>query len=408
MKRFSFQWPEALSAMRHRNYRLYWFGQVVSISGSFMQVTAQQWLVYKLTGSALALGTVTFVNTLPSLLLSLWAGVLVDRMDKRRLLIILQWVMMGLALTLAGLTYTGLITFPLVLVLTALLGVATTFDLPARHAFTVEMTSKDDLNSAVAMNSSMFNLARLVGPAVGGVVVGQVGEAAAFGLNALSFLAVIVGLQLMRLPPFTPRPQTTRALDDLKEGLLFIRQTPTVLMLVFTVVAPGLFGFSLQSLIPLMAGDVLGLPAEGYGVLVSAIGLGALIGAITLALVGRGHKGALLSVAMLVGAGGGVVFGASTWMPLSFAALMAVGWGMVTHLASANTLLQLLTPDHLRGRVLAAFLWVVVGAGPVGALIMGGLAEALSAPWAIVLGSGMSLLGGVLVQWRMPALRQLK
>lgn len=394
--------------MRHHNYRLYWFGQVISISGSFMQVTAQQWLVYKLTGSPLALGTVTFVNTLPSLFLSLWAGVLVDRMDKRRLLLILQWVMLGLALTLAGLTYTGLITYPVVLVLSALLGVATTFDLPARHAFTVEMTSKEDLNSAVAMNSSMFNLARLVGPAVAGVVVGQVGEAAAFGLNALSFLAVIAGLALMRLPPYTPRAQTTRVLDDLKEGLNFIWGNRTVLMLVLTVVAPGLFGFPLNALIPIMAGDVLGLPAEGYGMLVSAIGLGALMGAITLAVVGRGHKGALLSVAMLVGAAGGMVFGASSWVPLSFAALMAVGWGMVTHLASANTLLQLLSPDHLRGRVLAAFLWVVVGAAPLGALILGGLAEALSAPWAIVLGSGVSLLGVLLIQWRLPALRQLK
>lgn len=394
--------------MRHHNYRLYWFGQVISISGSFMQVTAQQWLVYKLTGSPLALGTVTFVNTLPSLFLSLWAGVLVDRMDKRRLLLILQWVMLGLALTLAGLTYTGLITYPVVLVLSALLGVATTFDLPARHAFTVEMTSKEDLNSAVAMNSSMFNLARLVGPAVAGVVVGQVGEAAAFGLNALSFLAVITGLALMRLPPYTPRAQTTRVLDDLKEGLNFIWGNRKVLMLVLTVVAPGLFGFPLNALIPIMAGDVLGLPAEGYGMLVSAIGLGALVGAITLAVVGRGHKGALLSVAMLVGAAGGMVFGASSWVPLSFAALMAVGWGMVTHLASANTLLQLLSPDHLRGRVLAAFLWVVVGAAPLGALILGGLAEALSAPWAIVLGSGVSLLGVLLIQWRLPALRQLK
>lgn len=394
--------------MRHRNYRLYWFGQVVSISGSFMQVTAQQWLVYKLTGSALALGTVTFVNTLPALILSLWAGVLVDRMDKRQLLLFLQWVMMGLALALAGLTYTGLITYPMVLVFSVLLGVATTFDLPARHAFTVEMTSKEDLNSAVAMNSSMFNLARLVGPALGGVVVGQVGEAAAFGLNALSFLAVIVGLMLMQLPPFTPRPTTTRVFDDLQEGLKFIRHNPTVLMLVLTVVAPGLFGFPLNALIPLMAGDVLGLPAEGYGVLVSAIGLGALLGAITLAAVGREHKGVLLSAAMLVGAVGGMVFGASPWVPLSFVALMAVGWGMVTHLASANTLLQLLSPDHLRGRVLAAFLWVVLGAGPLGALILGGLAEALGAPSAIVVGSGLSLLGVLLIQWRLPALRQLK
>lgn len=401
--------PNALRALSHRNYRLYWLGQLISLTGTWMQSTAQQWLVFRLTGSPLALGTVTFLNALPSMALALFAGVVIDRVDKRRFLVITQSVMMALALTLAALTLSGVVQYGHVLLLAFLLGLVNVFDMPARQAFTVEMVGKDDLMNAIALNSSIFNTARLVGPAVAGVLVAVVGEALAFGLNSLSFLAVIAGLLMMRLPPFAPRASKPNPLAELKEGLNYLAHDRTIQSLVFLVAVPSLLGFPYTALIPVMAGTVLGLHADGFGMLVSSIGVGALVGAISLAALGNyRHKGRLLTTATFTFAGGIAAFSLSRFVPLSMVALAFAGWGMVTHLATTNTLVQLHIPDALRGRVMSAYLWVVVGSAPLGSLLLGSLAEAWGAPRAILLGAGVCALSAAVALRVLPEVRQLE
>jgi predicted MFS family arabinose efflux permease len=400
--------PNALRALGHRNYRLYWFGQLISLTGTWMQSTAQQWLVYRLTDSPLALGTLMFLYSLPVMLLSLFAGIVVDRVDKRRFLVGIQAVMMLLALVLAALTYTNVVQYWHVLVLAALLGLATTFDMPTRQAITVELVGRDDLMNAIALNSSMFNGARLVGPAVAGLVVAQVGEATAFLLNGLSFLAVIAGLVLMRFPPYEPRAGKLRPLADLKEGLAFIFSDRGTLALGLVAAMPSIFGFPYNTLVPVMAKDQLGLGADGFGGLVSAIGLGALAGAVSLTALGDYRpKGRLLTVATFVFAGALAGFALSRSVAVTAAALALAGWGMITHLATTNTLLQLNIPDALRGRVMSAYLWAVVGMAPVGSLLFGTLAEWWGAPGALLLGAGVCLLSAAASLVLFPEVRRM-
>jgi MFS family permease len=401
--------PTALRALQHRNYRLYWFGQLVSLTGTWMQSTAQQWLVYRLTGSPLKLGTVTFLASLPTMLFAPFAGVLVDRVDKRKFLVLTQTVMMVLAFILAGLTFTGLVQYWHVLVLATLLGVVNTLDMPTRQAFTVEMVGKEDLMNAIALNSSIFNTARLFGPAVAGLVVAGLGETPAFTLNGLSFAAVIVGLLLMRLAPFTPRGGKPAPIADLKEGFAYIAGSGTVLSLMFVAAIPSIFGFPYTTLIPVMAGDVLGLGADGFGVLVSSIGLGALVAALSLAALGNyRRKGLLLTTATFVFAGSVAAFALSRWLWLSMAALAFAGWGMVTHLATTNTLLQLQIPDGLRGRVMSTYLWGVVGLAPLGSLMFGTLAERWQAPRAVLFGAGVCVVSAVVMLARFPEVKKLE
>jgi MFS family permease len=401
--------PTALRALNHRNYRLYWIGQLISLTGTWMQSTAQQWLVYRLTGSPLKLGAVVFLNTLPILLFSLFAGVVVDRIDKRRFLVLTQTGMMLLALALAALTFTERVRYEHVLTLAVLLGLLNTFDMPTRQAFTVEMVGKEDLMNAIALNSSIFNGARLVGPALAGLLVARVGEAAAFAFNGFSFLAVIVGLVMMRLRPFTPRTGRLTPFADLREGLNYIFKNRTVRSLALAVIIPSIFGFPYNTLIPVMAGDVLGLRADGFGVLIASIGMGALAGAVSLTLLGSfKRKGLLLTTAMFVFAGAVIAFALSRVVLLSMLALAFAGWGMITQLATTNTLLQLEIPDALRGRVMSAYLWAVIGLAPIGSLLMGSLAEAWGAPRAILFGALVCGLSASAILILLPNLRRLE
>jgi MFS family permease len=401
--------PGALRALNHRNYRLYWIGQLISLTGTWMQSTAQQWLVYRLTGSPLALGTVTFLNALPVMLFSLFAGIVIDRVDKRRLLVWIQGAQMLLAFLLAALTFTGVVQYWHVLVLSTLLGLVSTFDMPTRQAFTVEMVGKEDLMNAIALNSSIFNGARLLGPAAAGVIVAQVGEGLAFSLNGVSFIAVIAGLLMMRLPPFAPNQKELRPLADLKEGLAFIFSNPGTLALGVMAAIPSIFGFPYNTLVPVMAGERLGLGADGFGMLVSAIGLGALTGAVSLAFLGDyRHKGRLLTTATFVFAGALAAFALSQQLVISLIALALAGWGMINHLATTNTLLQMQIPDHLRGRVMAAYLWVVVGTAPIGALLLGSIAEQWGAPTAILFGASVCALSAAAMLVVFPQVRRME
>jgi predicted MFS family arabinose efflux permease len=388
--------PDALSALRHRAYRLFFIGQLVSLTGTWMQSTAQQWLVFRLTGSPMKLGTVLFAATLPVLLFSLPAGVIVDRVDKRRFLTILQAVQMMLALVLAVLVMTHRVTFGHIVALAALLGLANTFDMPTRQAFTYEMVGRDDLRNAIALNSSIFNGARLFGPALAGLLVKAYGEGPAILMNAVSFLAVIAALLAMRLPPRPATVERKHPWHEMKEGLAYIAHDRDVLGLGLMATIAAVFGFSCTTLIPVMAKDYLGLDAGGFGILVASMGLGALVGALSLAALGEATRPGLMTAARLAFALAALGFAASRSVPLSMLALAVAGWGIITNLALSNTLVQLALPDAMRGRVMAAYVWAVVGSAPLGSMYMGATAERWGAPAAIAGGAAFCLLAALL------------
>lgn len=394
-------------ALRHRNYRLFWFGQLISLIGTWMQSTAQQWLVYRLTNSPLGLGAVSFAAFLPMLILSLPAGVLVDRVDKRRLIVGTQTWFLILAAVLAVLTATGVVQYWHVIVLAALLGIGNAIDMPTRQAFVVEMVGKDDLMNAIALNSSVFNGARIVGPAVGGLLVAGLGEAAAFSANAVSYVAVIAGLLAMRLPPFVSPVNANPAIEQLKDGLRFIRGHRTIFGLVSMAAVMSTFGFPINTLIAVFARDRLNIGAQGLGLLMASMGVGALAGALLLASLGNfKHKGRLLMAAMFVYAGGMVVFASSRSTLLSVLALILAGWAMITQLASTNTLIQTLVPDELRGRVVSTYTWTLGGFLPIGALFIGATADRLGAPSAVLLNAVVCASFALFGLWMFPQVRQ--
>ena len=407
--RLGWRWPEGLRAMRHRNFRLFFFGQLISLSGTWMQTTAQQWLVYRLTDSQLSLGVVTFAAFLPVLLLSLFMGVIVDRFPRRRLLLLTQSWFMLLAAVLALLTALGVVEYWHIIVLSFLLGLANALDMPARQAFFADMVEHDDLMNAIALNSSVFNGARIIGPAVGGLVVGTLGEAPAFAINALTFAAVLAGLLLMRLPPFRKPEAGGSGLRELRAGLGYLRSDRRALGLVSMVGMLSFLAFPYAILLPAVARDVLGTGAEGYGALMAAMGVGALGGALGLAVLGdRRHKGRLLHANRLVFAGAVAAFGLSQVTALSMAALVVAGYSFITQLAVTNTLLQLLVPDELRGRVMSAYTWALGGFWPLGALLIGALGDRLGAPSAVLLAAGAAFLLAVLGWIWFPEVRELR
>jgi MFS family permease len=363
------------AALRHRDFRLFLGGQLVSQSGTWVQTVAQGWLVLQLTNSAFAVGLVTALGSLPILLLTLYGGVVADRVDKRRLVIVLQSLMLCEALALAVLTHQGWITVHLVMALASFYGLLSAFEVPTRQALVSEIVGRDDLMNAIALNSSAFNVARVIGPSIAGALIATVGLAACFYLNAASYLAVIVGLVLMRVrrPAI---PSRAPALGALKEGLgyKFGNRWPRALV---TIVAGfSVFGSSFLPMMPVFARDVLGLDADGYGAIVSAIGLGAAVGAIGMAATGsrirRGYVviGSFALFGVLL-AGGGSVTG--FWPAL--AVFTGAGCLMAVNGIVANTMLQLEAPDRLRGRVMGFYSFVVLGMAPFGAFQAGWVSE---------------------------------
>ena len=402
------RWPEALRAMRHRNFRLYFFGQLVSLIGTWMQTTAQQWLVYRLTGSQLSLGLVTFAGFIPVLLLSLFMGVVVDRVSRRRLLLLTQTWFLLLALALAVLTFLGIVQYWHIIVLALLLGIGNALDMPARQAFNLDMVKHDDLFNAIALNSSVFNGARIIGPAIGGLVIASWGEGTAFGLNALSFLAVIAGLLMMSLPPFHRPAQRGTGLGDLKRGLVYLVGNRQVLGLVTMVAAFSLIGFPYAVLLPVFAQDVLRIGVEGYGVLLGAQGVGALAAALSLAFLGnRRPKGRLLWLSRWMLVAAVALLGFSRTTALSLLALALAGFALISQLAVTNTLIQLAVPDDLRGRVLSAYTWALGGFWPLGALLIGALGSWLGAGNAVLVSAGGCLVLTVVGTVVFPGVREL-
>jgi MFS family permease len=404
------RWPATFSSLQYPNYRKWFAGQSLSLMGTWMQSVAQGWVVYQLTGSKLALGTITFAGSVPSLFLMLPAGALADRMSKRRLLVISQTAMMVLAFTLALLTATKLLQVWQIAVLAFGLGIAMAFDVPARQALAVDLIEdRRDLQNAIALNSTMFNLARVVGPAVGGLILAAVGAAWCFGLNGLSFLAVIIALLSMRLPETTMQPRTVRMLPQIADGLRYVWSNKPVRAIIALVGVSALFGFSYAVLMPAFAVDVLHVGEAGLGLLNAAIGVGALIAALTVASLSRSRYkvwqlalGSLLFPLALIG------FALSRSFPLSLAFLALVGFAFISQNATSNTLVQAIVPDELRGRVMSVYSLLFFGTAPFGALLAGGLAQAFSPTLAVVTGALITLAFALFVFIAVPSVRRLE
>jgi MFS family permease len=387
-------------AFAHRNYRLFFTGQAISLVGTWMQQIAQAWLVLQISGGdPFWLGVVAAAQFVPVMLLGLFAGVLADALPKRQTLMAAQAAMMVLAIVLAVLTATGVVQIWMVVALALLLGCASAVDMPVRQAFAIEMVGPRDIGNAVSLNSAMFNGARVVGPAIAGLTIGAFGVAIAFAINALSFLAVIIALALMRdadlhRARLIARPRSVRqVLANLVEGLTFVRRTPVVLMAVSVVGLVATVGMNFNVLIPPLAQDVLHSDAAGYGFLMTASGIGALAAAVALVVGGQPRPIRIALGGIVLGIAS-VALGLSGSLPLSMILMVFVGAGGITMAATANATIQLSVPDGLRGRVMSVYTTVFAGSVPIGGLLMGALASVVGIPIAIGLGGIASLAIG--------------
>lgn len=367
-------------------------GQLASLVGTWMQTTAQGFLVYQLTSSPAFLGYVGFAGGVATWLFTLYGGVISDRMSRRTLMIITQTAMMILAFALAALTFARLIQPWHILVLAFLLGVANAFDAPARQAFVLEMVPREDMTNAIALNSTMFNSATAVGPAVAGLTYAALGPAWCFTVNGFSFIAVIVALALMDIKPLPPRARATSALAELAEGLGYIRSHPAIGTLIIVAAVASLFGMGYATLLPAWAVEVLHGGPDTNGFLQSARGIGSLIGALMIASLGRfNFKGKMLTLGSVVFPALLLAFAAVSWLPTALLVLVGVGWGFMVMLNMANALVQTLVSDELRGRVMAVYSLGFLGMMPVGALLAGGIAEIASEQIAVALGALITL-----------------
>ncbi len=398
--------PALFRALRHRSYRLFISGQLISLIGTWMQTVGESWLVYRLTGSAVLLGAVGFANRIPVLLLSTVGGAVADRYDRHKIVIATQAASMCLAGLLAFLTLSGRVQVWHLMAIATGLGVVNAFDIPARQSFVVQLVSRVDLPNAIAINSTVFNGARVVGPAIAGVLVAAVGEGWCFFANAVSYVAVIAGLLLIRVTPARLAAPRVSALAHLAEGFRFAWGSQSIRTLLLLLGLVSLMGTPYSVLMPIIADQRFHAGARGMGVLMGAAGVGALIGALSLArrttLKGYGRTVATAATVLGIGL---VAFSAARQLWLAVLLLVPVGFSMMTQMAATNTLIQSMVPDALRGRVMALYSMMFMGMAPVGALLAGTLAEHLGAPLTVALGGGVCIAGGLYLFWRLPAIR---
>ena len=414
------RWQAAGRALRHRNFQLFFGGQLISLTGTWMQTVAQSWLVYRLTGSGLLLGGVGFASQIPVFLFAPLGGIVADRSNRKHVVIGTQVASMLLAFVLAALTLTHTVQVWHIFVLAALLGVVNAFDIPGRQSFLVDMVGKDDLMNAIALNSSMFNGARVVGPAVAGILVARLGEGWCFFVNGVSYIAVIAGLMLMKVHAPARVSATTSPFEHMIEGFQFVNRTAPIRALMILLGLVSVTGMPYVVLMPIFADRILhgggqqlasligshDLGAVRLGILMGAAGVGALLGALTLA-VRSGVKGLSKWITVCC-AGFGVslmlfAFSKSFW--LSVLLLLPVGYFIMLQMASSNTLIQVMVPDELRGRTMAVYSMMFMGMAPIGALLGGALSDRLGAPMTVAIGGLVSVLGAWWFGAQLPKIR---
>ncbi len=397
------------ASLQYRNYRLWFTGQAASLMGTWMQATAQGFLIYQLTGSPAYLGYVGFAAGIPTWLFSIFGGVVSDRVSRRNLMLITQTSMMLLAFILAALSFLGVVQPWHIIVLAFLLGVANAFDSPARLAFVVELVDRPDLSNAIALNAMMFNLGTAFGPAVAGLVYAAFGPAWCFTINGISFLAVIAALLMMRLQPLPKPSRTTSAVAELKAGFQYVVGHEVIRILIVTAAVVVVFGLASATLLPAWSVEVLGGNAALNGFLQSARGIGSLLGALWIASLGRFRfKGKVFTLGLLAYPVLGVVWAVVRWIPLSWLLMVGMGWAFMLIINMANILLQSHVNDQMRGRVMGVYSLGFFGMMPVGALLAGAAAEVIGEPLTVAIGAAIVLIFAAWLWLRMPQVRALE
>jgi MFS family permease len=397
----------AWRALRHRNFQLFVAGQSISLIGTWMTRIATGWLVYRLTGSALLLGTVSFCGQIPTFLLAPFAGVWVDRLNRQQVLVWTQALSMVQSFLLAGLTLSGRITIPWVLALSAMQGVINAFDMPGRQSFLVQMVEdRQDLGNAIAINSSMVNMARLIGPSIAGVIIAASSEGWCFMIDGISYLAVIASLLMMHIHIPPPKPTTTSMLTQLREGWDYVSGFVPIRTILLLFALVSLMGMPFVALMPIFAARVLHGGPHTMGFLMGAMGTGALVAALMLAarksVLGLGS---LIAVSAGLFGVGLIGFGLSRFFWLSMAALVVAGFGMMQGMAASNTIIQTIVPEDKRGRTMSYYTIAFVGMAPFGSLLAGTMAHWIGAPLTVILNGAAVLLGGAWFASRLPAVR---
>jgi predicted MFS family arabinose efflux permease len=399
----------ALRALRHRNYRLFFAGQLISLVGTWMQMIAQSWLVYRKTGSSFLLGSVGFASQIPVFLLAFIGGIVADRYNRHRVVIGTQTAAMILAFILSILTLTDTVKVWHIFVLSALLGVVNAFDMPARQAFVVELVGKEDLMNAIALNSSLFNGARVLGPAVAGVLISGIGDGWCFFANGVSYIAVIAGLLLMKMKPRAEPAPTHSPISNVLEALQYVRRTRPIRALLFLLAIVSVAGMPYSVLMPIFADKILHGGAKGLGILMGATGAGALFGSLTLAAkLGMRGLGKIAAYAGIGFAISLIFFSISRSLWLSALFLVPVGFFFLAQLTSTNTLMQTMVPDRLRGRIMSLHVMMFMGTMPFGSLLAGVIAESLGAPVTIAMGAICCLGAALLFRLRLPQLQLIR
>jgi MFS family permease len=395
--------------LRHRNFRLFWFGQTLSLIGTWMQVMAQGWVALQLSNSAFLVGLVAAAQSFPVLLFSLHAGVLVDRTNKLKVVLVGQLFFGLQAVALWWFMWSGHLTVGWLLALATANGLINAVEIPARQSLVIELVGREDLPAAIALNSSGFNLARIIGPSIGAIVIAKLGLSWCFGVNALSYIAVLGGLLLIRLPAWMPPERLATQLDGIREGVRYMRDTPAIAALMRIVTVYSVLGVPYLTLMPVMARDRLGLGADGYGALLACVGVGGLAGALGLAAIGdRVSRGALLRITTYAFAILLIAFSFVRSPMLAYPMLLGVGFTMIVTSAVANSTLQHLVPNELRGRLMAAYSFIVVGlSSVVGSLLGGSVAHVIGVSWAIGGGAAIMLVYSYWVFQHKPELRSV-
>ena len=394
--------------LRHRNYRLFFGGQIISLIGTWMQQVALTWLVYRLTNSALLLGVVAFSSQLPTFLVGPFAGVIADRLNRHRILIATQCLAMMQAVILAVLSLTGAVEVWHIITLGLFLGVINAFDMPTRQTFVLDMIERrEDLSNAIALNSSMFNAARLVGPAIAGLTIGAVGEGACFLLNAVSYIPVIFALAAMKLKRPAAQPIRRGVIEEFREGLTYVAHSTTIRAILLLVSVASISGMQYTVLMPVIAKDILHGGANTFGFLMGATGVGAVAGALTLAsrknVVGLGRW---IPIAGGIFGSGLIALALSRNFTLSMSFLLLTGFGMMVQLASSNTILQTIVDDDKRGRVMSFYVMAFMGMAPFGSLLAGWTAGSYGTPATLAASGFVCMAGALVFATRLPSLRK--